>query len=167
MSTIEQTRNYRRLGNTPIIPVPSANIGTPKELNTFYRTGMEKIYPPDTIQKIENIEAVTPYNYKVYLTQSGTTAPVASVVLIDTITGLVWTRVSGGTYNLTKTGAFVLDKIVPYSDNYVDVNGNMFTIERIDNNTLQLKSYDSGDLTTPVDGVLNNQYFNIEIQIII
>jgi hypothetical protein len=116
----------------------------------------------NALEKINTLVNNMPYTYKVFLTQSGTTAPVVTT-LVDTIGNTTWTRVTGGTYNLTKTGAFVENKTVPISDTYVDIDGNVYTIERIDANTMTLKTYASTDLVNPADGVLTNQYLNIDI----
>lgn len=51
-------------------------------------------------------------NYKVYvalLTQSGTNAPVATI-LQNTIGNIVWSRTSAGSYGATLTGAFTSGK---------------------------------------------------------
>lgn len=116
----------------------------------------------DLVSDLTTIQNNTPYTYKLFLTQSGTTAPIATV-LIDTISGTTWTRISAGTYNLIKTGAFIENKTIPVSDNYTDVDGNYYTIERTDINTITLKTYASTDLDNSVDDILNNQYLNIEI----
>ena len=213
MTTAKEEKNYKRLGNTPIIPTPNQNINTPKEKDIFYRiyknidlpheldermdsveielsvdeiedsgttnnfnthTGDTDIHYAQsaiTISKnqvtglvldLDTIDNNTPYIYRVFLTQSGTTAPIA-ITLIDTISGLTWNRISGGTYTLTKTNAFIENKTVPVSDNYTDINGNYYTIERTNVNTITLKTYASTDLENPVDDILNNQYLNIEI----
>jgi hypothetical protein len=76
--------------------------------------------------------------YKVYtalLTQSGTNAPVATV-LENTLGGdIVWSRNSEGDYSLTLTGAFILDKT------YYTIHNN--------SNPLQYDLYfTSGDINT-------------------
>ena len=76
--------------------------------------------------------------YKVYtalLTQTGTNAPVATV-LENTLGGdIVWSRNSEGDYSLTLTGAFILDKT------YYTIHNN--------SNPLQYDLYfTSGDINT-------------------
>ncbi len=66
---------------------------------------------------LNKYEESTPYNppYKVYtalLTQTGTDAPVATI-LENTLGGTpVWTRTNVGEYRVTLTGAFITNKTV-------------------------------------------------------
>ena len=105
-----------------------------------------------------------PRPYKVYtalLNQSGTNAPVATV-LENTLGGeVVWNRISDGVYNATLSLAFVENKtFLNLSYNHEnDVtgssNGLMF---RVNQNTIQLESgvigdirYDSTLINTPIE----------------
>ena len=67
--------------------------------------------------------------YKVYtalISQSGTNAPVATV-LENTLGGtVVWTRIGTGQYEATLSSAFTVDKTVP-----IYINGS-FVVKRID-----------------------------------
>ena len=70
--------------------------------------------------KVQSKLGVTiPVPYKVYtalLTQSGTDAPVATV-LENTLGGtVVWSRLGIGSFRATLVGAFTLNKTVFYSD---------------------------------------------------
>lgn len=97
-------------------------------------------------------------SYKVYtalLNQSGTDAPVATV-LENTLGGTpVWTRSSTGNYICTLTGAFTLNKTF-CSAMYGTVWGNgalSFNFGVNDNNSIVLSafSYDAGGLINYVD----------------
>lgn len=102
--------------------------------------------------------------YSCFLFQEGANNPTA-VVLEDTIGDLVWTRLSAGTYSLTKTNGFPSFKTVPYRDNYSDNDGNLIKLETISNSELRVMTYDKDNIDTLSDGILQNQYFNIEVYI--
>lgn len=102
--------------------------------------------------------------YTAFLSQSSTSVPTA-MILEDTITGLTWNRTSAGIYTLTKANAFLVNKTIPVYDSYVDEDENIYTVERTDESTMTLKTYASTDPETPVDDILTNRYFNIEIYI--
>lgn len=70
---------------------------TPKQQPPYY--GTEDLPTP----------AVTPKIYKATLTQSGTNAPVPTI-MINTIGTIVWSRAATGVYLATLTGAFTIDK---------------------------------------------------------
>ena len=96
--------------NTQKILTSSADVDTTyggpaslKEMNTWY-----------TMQDISDSVVVTaPYKvYTALLTQSGTSAPVATI-LQNTLGGTpVWSRSGVGTYAITLAGAFPVDKTV-------------------------------------------------------
>ena len=100
--------------------------------------------------------------YTAFLSQSSTSVPTA-MILEDTITGLTWNRTSAGIYTLTKANAFLVNKTIPVYDSYVDEDENIYTVERTDESTMTLKTYASTDPETPVDDILTNRYFNIEV----
>lgn len=103
--------------------------------------------------------------YTAFITQTGTDAPVATV-LKDDLNSPVWEYSAVGTYTLTKIGAFTLNKTVPTKiDVYTDDDGNYITLERTNVNVMTLKTYAAADTTTLADGVLNGQYVNIEVYI--
>lgn len=108
------------------------------------------------------LESLPRKKYAALLTQSGTNAPVATI-LEDTITGLVWARSSAGTYTLTKTGAFVANKTVPPKDIYSDQSWNIMTITRTSADVMTLNTYAAADTSVLADNVLSSQYFTIEI----
>ena len=103
----------------------------------------------------------TPSVYTVFVTQTSTNNPVVTV-LNDTITGITATRSDVGTYLFTSNGKFIEGKTTPNKDAYTDIDGNYITAEWVDINTITLKTYAAIDTEVLADGVLENQYFNIE-----
>ena len=51
---------------------------------------------------------------------------------------------------------------MPVRDAYIDADGNKMVMEWTDMSTLTLKTYAAADTETLADGVLVNQYVNIE-----
>jgi hypothetical protein len=96
-----------------------------------------------------------------FLTQSGTDDPVFTPI-VDTLAG-VWARTNVGTYTLTKAGSFVENKTIPNDDIYTDQDGNLFKINRTNEDTITLLTYDSSDTETLSDSVLVGRFINIEI----
>lgn len=102
--------------------------------------------------------------YKVYtalLTQTGTNAPVATV-LENTLGGdIVWTRDSAGYYIGTLTGEFLLNKTF-ISNSFVELNQfeDKVYMYRENDNVIALRSYLGG---TQDDGLIN--HFPIEIRV--
>lgn len=103
--------------------------------------------------------------YKVYtalLTQSGTDAPVATV-LENTLGGtVVWTRTNAGNYVGTIAGVFVDGStfILPNIYGYQDTNGAGFYLNVGDVNTILVHSFDGG---TGSDGVLVNASIEVRV----
>ena len=103
--------------------------------------------------------------YTVFLSQTGTNAPTATV-LKDDLAVPVWAYSAVGTYTLTKTGAFTVNKTVPTKlESYIDNDGNKYTLERTSADIMTLKTYAAVDNTVLANGVLLNQYINIEVYI--
>jgi hypothetical protein len=96
-----------------------------------------------------------------FLTQTGSDNPVFTSI-VDTIQG-AWARTTVGTYVLTKTGIFIENKTIPNDDVYIDQVGNLFKINRTDENTMTLLTYAAADTATLADGVLSNRFINIEV----
>jgi len=97
--------------------------------------------------------------YRALLTQTGTDAPVATV-LENTLGGTpVWERSTFGTYTLTLTGAFV-GQVVPIntSGKFAGDALSAMVGDRTDDNTYTLYTYYSADLTLVSDDVLFNTY---------
>lgn len=99
--------------------------------------------------------------YKALLTQSGTDAPVATV-LENTLGNAVWTREGNGAYQISLSGTFVASKTVM---NYrqITVNDELnapkyYFFARVNDDSLSLVV---GEAATPTDDVLNQ--YPIEI----
>lgn len=144
---------------------PSTKLDTSSELRRKLRENIVTYDPMTVEEKLEYLLSFTPQykTYSVYLTQSGTTAPVVVSLLEDSIGSPVWTRVSGGTYSLTKTGAFIEKKTKPINAWGTDKAGNAYEMIWIDVDTLILKTYASTDLINPVDNILSNTEINIYV----
>lgn len=102
-------------------------------------------------------------DYKVYraiLNQTGTSAPVATV-LENTIGSIVWSRSSQGTYLATLSGAFLANKTY-YPTFGMSDSFNRVYINRISDNAIRVRAI-SEDLTTNLD----NELFNFPIEIIV
>ena len=99
--------------------------------------------------------------YRALLTQTGTSDPVAKD-LDNTIGRIVWKRTGVGTYTASKSLAFRQYKTLPVRDAYVDIDGNYMTMEWTDMNTMTLKTYAASDVSTLADGILSDQFVNIE-----
>ena len=107
--------------------------------------------------------------YKVYtalLTQSGTDAPVATV-LENTLGGVpVWSYISTGTYRMTLTSAFTADKtniekqVVVWSDSAVVNDDSYYTLNKIGTSIIELLYFFSG---AKVDNELNIPYIEIRV----
>lgn len=100
---------------------------------------------------------------KGFLTQSSTNDPVFTPIT-DTLEG-VWARVDVGTYTLTKTGVFIENKTIPNDDVYTDQDGNLFKINRTNENMMTLLTYNSSNTDVLADGVLQDRFINIEVYI--
>ena len=115
--------------------------------------------------KVQSKLGVTiPVPHKVYtalLTQSGTDAPVATV-LENTLGGtVVWTRAGVGEYIGTLAGAFPLNKcsigngdgdsgVIMYTD---IINQQILMLSRVSVNTIKLTQFDSYFLAAATDGI--------------
>jgi len=100
--------------------------------------------------------------YTVFMSQSGTDAPTVRDI-DNTIGRVLLARTGIGTYTLTKTNAFTLNKTVPKKDSYIDTDGNKMTLEHTDINTMTLKTYAAVDDTVLADSVLSDQYLTIQV----
>lgn len=89
-----------------------------------------------------------PKIYKALLTQSGTNAPVATV-LVNTLSGTpVWSRASAGSYRLTLAGEWVVDKTFVTLSYGSDGAENILNWYRSDSNELVLLNLEVGTGTT-------------------
>lgn len=98
--------------------------------------------------------------YTAFITQEGTEDPIANI-LQDDIGDLVWAREDVGIYTLTKSSEFPLGRTVPYRDNYVDNDGNFIKLETMSPTEMRITT--SNENEELEDGILYNQYFNLEI----
>lgn len=92
--------------------------------------------------------------YRAFLTQSGTSDPIAVAVGPNTIGNIVWTRVGAGSYKGTLSGAFA-----GYVAVIICTNG-IYTFEynTLDSDFVFLGTYEDGAQS---DNVLNQQYIEI------
>lgn len=107
---------------------------TNEELKTFFETGDV----PTQAQFADFIDTAVPCKkYVALLTQTGTAAPIATI-LENTIGDIVWSRVEAGFYNGTLNGAFTIDKVLCFM--VIGVNGGNTTIRfsRLNNNAVQI-----------------------------
>jgi len=115
------------------------------------------------VEKINEIIDVRPSKaYYSFITQTGTTAPTATVI-VDTLPYPTWGYTNVGIFTLTKTNAFTSGKTYPFKSAYTDIDGNKITAEWTDVNTITVKTYAAVDTTVLANGVLTNQEFNVEI----
>lgn len=109
------------------------------------------------------LEGVKPKKYTVLLTQTSTNHPVVTI-LEDTITGITVARTGVGTYTFTKAGAFVVGKAIPgKAEQFYDKDSNRFVITPTSVNVYTLQTYAAADDQVLADGVLSNQFLNLEI----
>lgn len=108
-------------------------------------------------------EADVPFlSYTAFITQAGVAAP-SVVVLKDDLGTPVWARTAVGTYTLTKTGAFTVNKTVPLDDVYTDQAGNLYKLNRTSADVMTLLTYAAADTTVLADAVLSSRFINIEV----
>jgi hypothetical protein len=104
------------------------------------------------------------YSYTAFISHAGTDAPTA-IVVENGIGEVVWSYVSAGVYHLTLVGAFVSGKTAPIDDIMMDQIGNVYTLNRISADIMELKSYAAANLSVTANGVLSSRYINIEVYI--
>jgi len=93
--------------------------------------------------------------YRAFLTQTGISNPVATLVPGNTITG-VWSYVSAGNYVFISTTEFGTKTAVIVSLN--DTDEITYTTNQVNSTTIALKSYDAGVLT---NSLINNLFVEI------
>lgn len=106
------------------------------------------------------VDTVYPYEkYVALLSQTGTDAPIPTV-LENTLSGtLVWSYQAVGEYRVTLTGAFLIGKVVIF---HKDLSGGYrIVIQRLTDNVIQVITYDP---TTPFAGS-NGRLSNTSIEI--
>jgi hypothetical protein len=135
------------------------------ELGLDTDTGSEALYvgTPAGNKQVANLGYVLPKKYVALLTQSATSAPVATV-LQNSLSGTpVWSYVSTGTYNLTLTGEFTVGKTIIRSMNLDLVRGDEYgdVVASRSLNTIALVTYDISN--TPADDLLSSTLMEIEV----
>ena len=105
-------------------------------------------------------------SYKALLTQSGTGAPVATVLGNNTIGAIVWSRNGAGDYIATLANAFTVGKtFVKIGPTINDGTTNYANIVHLGSaatvNALEFVTY--GDIDTAIDDVLLNTEIEIEV----
>jgi hypothetical protein len=135
---------------------------TPTEIKAYFQTGDV----PTQAQFEEFIDNSVPTckRYKALLTQTGTNAPVATV-LENTLGNLVWARSSSGIYTATLTGAFPLLKtfapIILDHDIEGAVFGQHISIRRSTDDYMTVKTIDTA--SSVHDSYLNYTPILIEV----
>lgn len=104
---------------------------------------------------------VQPKVYKALLTQTGTAAPVATV-LVNTLGGtVVWTRDLAGNYTATLVAAWVINKtFIPATSGTVPGGAYTYSVYRANADAISLVTEDGG---TPSDDVIVSDPAYIEI----
>lgn len=138
------------------------------EENYNPKLGLKNIYAKllEIIAKVNtlwsNAPTVTPKVYKALLTQTGTDAPVATV-LVNTLSGTpVWSYVGVGDYELTLASEWTVNKtgIIHKSIISDDVNYKLTSIYT-SSSVLNFKTFDT--TTSSNDMLLNAELITIEV----
>lgn len=101
----------------------------------------------DTIFDAGNGSGARPYKvYTALLTQTGTNAPVATV-LENTLGGtLVWSYFDVGNYTATLASAFPVNKVVSFNSVGAFPGGLFISLERVDDNSVTLITRDLSEV---------------------
>lgn len=111
---------------------------------------------------LASLRVVAIDQYVALVSQAGAAVPTANV-LENAIGAITISKVGVGTFNFVSAGLFTADKTVPYDDIMQDQLGNLYTLNWIDVNTIQLKTYAAADITVLADGVLNKRYICFKV----
>jgi len=85
--------------------------------------------------------------YSVYSARVGFSGGAFNIIVFeDSITGIVWSKNSTGTFYATKTGAFVTNKTFVIN-NDTDSSGSDFRSGKVSDNVIAITSYSGGTLT--------------------
>jgi hypothetical protein len=96
--------------------------------------------------------------YRAFLTQSGTSAPIAVVVGPNTIGDIVWTRIGVGGYEGTLLGAFSGHVSVVLGTPINETSS--FAINTLSSDFVLVGTYSGGTLD---DDILDGQYIEIRV----
>ena len=120
----------------------------------------------ETLATTEGLSAAEPKVYKALLTQTGTDAPVATV-LENTLGGVpIWTYGGVGTYDVTLADAFPTSKTnietshIHWVDSAIDNEDSFVKIIKNSQDDYTIISYLNA---SNINGVLNKFYFKIEV----
>lgn len=135
---------------------------TPADVNTVNQLVDRLNSITDTDGQISSSVSTSLYKiYSALLTQSGTAAPVVTV-LENTIGTIVWTRSSGGIYVATLTSAFTDSKTQLFYGTGIGFTlCQFFRTSGDETNSLTLISFD--DSITPTDNSLLNTSIQIKV----
>ena len=103
-------------------------------------------------------------DYAILISQSEVASPTVTE-LYNSLGTVTVSRVGVGTYQFTSSGLFTIDKTVFPNDVQQDKQGNLYILEQINVNTVQLKTYAYTDITVLADNVLNKKYINFKIYV--
>jgi hypothetical protein len=128
-------------GITPTIGIPDNKFGIDGSLAIDQETGALYVkYAGAWAALVDLLADALPSpdpGYKIYralITQSGTDAPVATI-LENTLGGVpVWTRTGVGRYTLTLSGGFIIGKTFPFSQSDTDNSAALYLTSGQDNN---------------------------------
>jgi len=103
-------------------------------------------------------------DYSAWLTQLGEKAPEVDVA-IEKILETFWSRIAPGIYLFKHPIRFnyYFDGLPEYSITDILPNGDKVTINLTARNEVTLKTFAAADLNTPVDGILDDYYFEFII----
>lgn len=154
-----ENRNTNTLDNQDFTPAVYQEVNQlVNEINSL----QDQINTIDTV-----IDNITP-SYKIYralLTQVGTAAPTA-VVLENTVGTIIWTRVANGSYRGTLSGVFLAGKVFSTGsvlNTTIDSSRLILSIDRETDNSILLTGYDVSNLSSNLDGLLENASIEILI----
>jgi hypothetical protein len=107
--------------------------------------------------KINSNPSALPYKvYTVILNQTGTNAPVATV-LENSIGDIVWGYVSAGVYSATLNGAFTLQKTTVQLEQGENQNNYTRGAQNFTINSIVVRSF------IPQDGLITNAFLEIRV----
>jgi len=111
-----------------------------------------------------NAAALISEKYHVFLNQSGTDAPVATLIKDNTLTDVVLSRSEVGTFLLTKEGAFPVGRTVPKVPvvGYTP-QGDKLLLTPVSENVFKLETFAAADTEVLADGALTDQELYLEI----
>ena len=143
------------------INAPSPISGSDKLIGTNTNGVVENATKNFTVQELADF--VKPYKvYTALLTQTGTSAPVATI-FENTLGGSpVWSYQGVGNYVLTLAGAFLSGKVMMFLNN--ERSNSIYAIRRTSNSTLEIQiSITDGFPFVPANSLLTSASLEIRI----